>query len=101
MSGEPLLVRRGGPEVAIEQVVGCRADLAHVRPVSTTLARCGDQALLLHQAPHNLLRDVHGLIAEAGVNPPVAVAPIVALEDVGHGLSHLGILVDHVEPARW
>jgi hypothetical protein len=57
-----------GAEVAVEQVLGCRTDLAHVRAVSTTLARRGNQALLLHQAPHNLLRDVHGLIAQRGLD---------------------------------
>src|SRR5262245_37997649 len=39
----------------------CRTDLAHVRAVSMALPRDGDQALLLHQALHDLLRDVHGL----------------------------------------
>jgi hypothetical protein len=86
-----------GAEVAVQEVVRCRTDLAHVRAVSTTLARRGNQALLLHQAPHDLLRDVHRLIDQRGVNPPVAVAAVVALEDVGHGLAHLGVLVGDFE----
>ena len=70
--GEPLLVRRTRAEVAVQDVVGCRTNLAHVRAVSTTLARRGNQARLLHQTSHDLLRDVHGLIAQAGLDPPVA-----------------------------
>jgi len=95
--GEPLLVRCTGAEVAVQQVLGCRTDLAHVRAISTTLARRGNQARLPHQAPHDLLRDVHGLIAQGGLDTPVSVAAVVALEDVRHGPTYLGVLVGHRE----
>ena len=96
--GEPLLVRCTRAEVAVQEVVWCRTDLAHVRAVSPAFARGGDQALLLHQAPHDLLRDGHALPGQRGLHPAVAVATIVALEDVGHDASNVGVLVADLEP---
>ena len=87
---------RARAEVAVQEVVRCRADLAHVRAVSTASARDGDQALLLHQAPNDLLGEIHGLLGERGMHPAVTIAPVVALEDVRHDAAHLGVLVGHL-----
>ncbi len=57
-----------------------------------------DQTVLLHQAPNNLLGDGHGLLGERGVHPAVAVATVVALEDVGHGAAQLDVRVRSLEP---
>ena len=47
------------------------------------LVRRGNQARLLHQTPHDLLRDAHGLIAQAGMDPAVSVAAVVAGRETG------------------
>jgi hypothetical protein len=97
--GQPLLVGRASAEVAVQNVLRSRTELAHVRAVSTTLGRGGNQALLPHEAAHDLLGDVHRSIAEGSMDAPVAIAAVVALEDVGHDLTNLGVLVARCDPS--
>ena len=49
--------------------------------------------LLGHESTAPMKRQQDAPGTERGVDSPVAVAPVVALEDVGHGLAHLGVLV--------
>ncbi len=98
--GQPLLVRRFRAEIPIQQVLGHRADLAHVRAVSTAPPADGNQRLLFHQATNDLLGYSQRLVAERGVQPPIAVAPVVAIEDVDQGTTDLPVLVGRVEPGQ-
>lgn len=55
--GEPLLVRGGCEEVAIDEVLERWADFAQVAAVPTPLGPGNDQTLLFHQPLHDLLGD--------------------------------------------
>lgn len=65
--GEPQLVGRRGPEVAVDQVLGRIGYLAFVRAVPGFLLRVRDcQPLLAHDAAHHLLGRRHRVV------PPTA-----------------------------
>lgn len=93
--GEPLFVRHAGAEISVLHVVGCWTDLFHAGAPPSAFARRGDHALLLHETAYALLQDIHALLAQRRMKPPVAIAAIVALEDVDHGLAYTGVLFSH------
>ena len=96
--GEPLLIGRASLEVAIDEIVWRRADLSQIGPVGTSLLHGDDQAFLLHQTLHDLLRDRDVLPAKGRVNPAVAVAAVIAFEDVGHRPPHIPVFVSDPQP---
>ena len=59
--------------------------------ISTPLGRRSDQALLLHQAQHHLLTNVHAMAAQRRPHAAIAIAAVIALEDVRHDAAHSGI----------
>ena len=83
----------------VQQVVGRRADLAHVGTVSTAPAADGDQRLLFHQTPDNLLGYPQRTVAER-MQLSIAVAPVVTIEGVDHSTTDFAIFVGRVEPGQ-
>ena len=97
-AGEPLLVRLRSWEVAIDEMLWRRADFSRVGSVRPSLLRSNDQAILLHQTLNHLLRDRDVLPAERRVNPAVAIAAVIALEDVGDGPTPIALFVSNPQP---
>ena len=94
--GQPFLFGSGRREVALDEVVGRRADLSQVGAVAPALRSGRDQALLLHQEPDHLLGQVQALPGQRSLHAAAAIATMIALEDVCHGAARLGILAGHL-----
>ncbi|MCY1236450.1 hypothetical protein D9M72_491050 [compost metagenome] len=62
--GEPFLVGSTSGEVAVDEILWRWTDLAQIGTIPTPLGGRRDQALLLHQAQHHLLTNVHALAAQ-------------------------------------
>jgi hypothetical protein len=96
--GEPFFVRRLRVEIAIDQVLGRRTDLAQVRAKAPPFGLGDDQAFLLHQPLHNLLRDCHALFGQRRLYSAIAVAAVIGFEDCGNAAPNDIILVSEVHP---
>jgi hypothetical protein len=91
---EPLLVGRGSMEIAIDDVIR-GGDLFPQRK-ERYLRRLGLarlKALLLHKAPHDLLRDKHPLPVQRRLNTTITIGPVIAFKYLGHGVTDFCILV--------
>ena len=62
--GEPLLIWGRSLEITVDEIVQGRADFSQVRAIPTPLRSCHDQAFLLHQTPHDFLRNEDVLPAQ-------------------------------------
>ena len=62
--GKPLLIRGSRLEVAVDEIFWRWADFSQVGAIPTPLRSCHDQAFLLHQTPHDFLRDQDVLPAQ-------------------------------------
>ena len=91
--GQPLLVRARRLEVAVDQVVWRRTDFSKVGAVPTPFVGCNNQASLPYQALHDFFRDMQLAPAKSCTHPPVAVAPVIALKDIGDSYPNIGVVV--------
>lgn len=91
--GEPFLVGGCSLEVTVDDVLWCRADLAQVRRIPSPLGFCNDYALLLHQPLYHLFGDRALLPSQRGLQPAVAAAAVVRLEDFSDRTTRREVLV--------
>ena len=91
--GQPLLIRDQSLEVTIDQIVWRRAYFAQVGAVPTPSVGSIDPAFLLHQALHDFLGDMQLAPAEGCAHPPVAIATVIALKDIGDGNTCVRVFV--------
>jgi len=93
--GKPLFIRGCCPEVAVDEVLWCRAYFSTVGAVATSSGRGGGQPFLSHQTSqsHYLLRDDDLLPAQSRAYPTIAVATVIELEDACDDATRASILV--------
>ena len=97
MSVSHFFVGRGRAEVAVEKVVWRWADLSEVRAITATPGGRDDKAFLLHEAVHDLLRDADALLVQRRAHATVAIAPMVALEDLVERAPNFDVPVSAIE----
>jgi hypothetical protein len=80
--GEPFLIRGGRTEITIDEILRRGAYFSTIGAVATSSGRGSGQTSLSHQTSHVLLRDEDPLPAQCGANLTIAVAAVIAFEDV-------------------
>jgi len=77
----------------MDDVLRHRTDFAKVRPVPVFFVCRNDQAFLFHQTLHDFLRQAYLASAQCCTQSPVSVAAVIALKDVGHRNTCIGVFV--------
>lgn len=83
---QPFLIGRCGLEVSVDEVLRRWTYLTKGGRVSATLGLGDDQAFLLQQTLHHLLREGDALHDQRSLQTAVAAAAMIRLKDVGDRL---------------
>lgn len=90
---QPLFVMCIGMKIGIDDVLWSGAYLSHIRTISAPFRPHSMKALLLHEPPHDLLRNENLLLGQGTLNSTIAVGPVIAFEYLGYGATDFRILV--------
>jgi hypothetical protein len=92
------MIRSGGVEVAIDDVLRRRANLSTIGALTTSPGRGSGQTFLSHQTAHYLLRDEDLLPDQCRANPTITVATVIEFEDVRDDATRVSMPVRNQQP---